>query len=90
MYGHMEYNVMQYVLYVMLCDCLSHLKLFKILLGKLPRTDSVDHSASLAQPAPPARCEEMAEAEHTALLLKCYTKLKDFTTLEEAGETTKK
>ena len=27
--------------------------------------------------------EEMAEAEHTALLLKCYTKLKDFATLED-------
>ncbi|CAK9112092.1 unnamed protein product, partial [Durusdinium trenchii] len=30
----------------------------------------------------------MAEAEHTALLLKCYTKLKDFSTLEEFLETT--
>ena len=27
--------------------------------------------------------QDMAEPEHTALLLKCYTKLKDFTTLEE-------
>ena len=26
--------------------------------------------------------QEMAAPEHTALLLKCYTKLKDFTTLE--------
>ncbi|CAK9112809.1 unnamed protein product, partial [Durusdinium trenchii] len=32
--------------------------------------------------------KEMAEAEHTALLLKCYTKLKDFSTLEEFLETT--
>mmetsp|Transcript_806 Transcript_806/g.1205 ORF Transcript_806/g.1205 Transcript_806/m.1205 type:complete len:952 (-) Transcript_806:33-2888(-) len=30
----------------------------------------------------------MAEREHTALLLKCYTKLKDFSTLEEFLETT--
>ncbi|CAE7630619.1 Vps11 [Symbiodinium sp. CCMP2592] len=30
----------------------------------------------------------MAEPEHTALLLKCYTKLKDFTTLEEFLKTT--
>ena len=28
------------------------------------------------------RQQEMAAPEHTALLLKCYTKLKDFTTLE--------
>jgi len=31
---------------------------------------------------------DMAEREHTALLLKCYTKLKDFSTLEEFLETT--
>jgi len=32
--------------------------------------------------------KDMAEPEHTALLLKCYTKLKDFTTLEEFLKTT--
>lgn len=32
--------------------------------------------------------KEMAAPEHTALLLKCYTKLKDFTTLEEFLKTT--
>ncbi|CAL1158497.1 unnamed protein product [Cladocopium goreaui] len=32
--------------------------------------------------------QEMAAPEHTALLLKCYTKLKDFTTLEEFLKTT--
>eukprot|EP00929_Paragymnodinium_shiwhaense_P090790 TRINITY_DN50899_c0_g1_i1.p1 TRINITY_DN50899_c0_g1~~TRINITY_DN50899_c0_g1_i1.p1 ORF type:complete len:959 (+),score=317.64 TRINITY_DN50899_c0_g1_i1:203-3079(+) len=32
--------------------------------------------------------KNMAEREHTALLLKCYTKLKDFSTLEEFLETT--
>lgn len=31
---------------------------------------------------------DIAEREHTALLLKCYTKLKDFSTLEEFLETT--
>jgi len=32
--------------------------------------------------------KHLAEREHTALLLKCYTKLKDFSTLEEFLETT--
>lgn len=32
--------------------------------------------------------KKMAQPEHTALLLKCYTKLKDFSTLEEFLETT--
>jgi len=32
--------------------------------------------------------KNIAEREHTALLLKCYTKLKDFSTLEEFLETT--
>lgn len=32
--------------------------------------------------------KDLAEPEHTALLLKCYTKLKDFSTLEEFLETT--
>ncbi|CAK0852134.1 unnamed protein product, partial [Prorocentrum cordatum] len=32
--------------------------------------------------------EKLAEREHTALLLKCYTKLKDFSALEEFLETT--
>jgi hypothetical protein len=34
------------------------------------------------------RQQEMAAPEHTALLLKCYTKLKDFTTLEVLGKHT--
>eukprot|EP00434_Breviolum_minutum_P040395 symbB.v1.2.035894.t1/scaffold4943.1/size33375/1 len=55
----------------------------------VPFDDLAEPHVSLQQiPLNRKDLREMAEAEHTALLLKCYTKLKDFATLEEFLKTT--